>query len=173
MGKKKREEEVPVSRKERGMKKTTPSHLLTPFEEMEQMFGRLLPQGWARPFDLEHPFWRDMPSPFAGRLAPRVDIIERDKEIIVRAQLPGVEKKDIDLSINDNSLTIKGRTSHEEKEEKGDYYRRECSSGSFTRTFMLPHGVDGSKAKATFKNGVLELTIPKSEAPAGRKIEIE
>lgn len=106
-------------------------------------------------------------------MAPRVDIINHDSEIILRAQLPGVDKKDVDVSMTDNTVTIKGSTSHEEKEEKGDYYRRECSSGSFSRTFALPSEVNATKAKATFENGILESTIPKNETSKRRTIQID
>jgi HSP20 family protein len=92
---------------------------------------------------------------------PKVDVVERDNEIVVRAEVPGVDKKDLDVSVSDNAVTIKGSTRHEEKEEKGDYYHHEISTGTFSRMVSLPANVDGSKAKADFKDGVLELTIPK------------
>lgn len=170
---KRSDKEIPVIQKEQGMEPVEPGHLLTPFEEMEQLFERFFPHGWMRPFDFEHPLWKELPAPFAQRMAPRVDIINREAEVIVRAQLPGVDKKDLDVSMSGNTVSIKGRTRHEEKEERGDYYRRECSSGSFTRSFVLPNEVDGSKTRATFENGVLELTIPKSTESKRRKIEID
>lgn len=165
--------EVSVTHKKQDVKQAGPGHIMNPLDEMESMFERLFPHGWTRPFDFGHPFWKELPAPFSHRLAPRVDVINREREIMVRAQLPGVEKKDLDVSISDNTLTIRGHTSHEEQEEKGDYYRRECSSGSFTRTFVLPNEVDGDKAKATFENGILELTIPKSRESKQHKIQID
>lgn len=161
------EQEVPVTQADKDVKQATPDQTPDVFEDMEQMWDKFFSRGWM------HPFWREMPTPFAGRMAPRTDIIKRDHEIIVRMQLPGVDKKDVDVSISDNTVTIKGQTSHEEKEEHGDYYRRECSSGSFSRSFTLPSDVDGTKAKATFKNGVLELTIPKNEESKQHRIRIE
>jgi HSP20 family protein len=140
---------------------------------MEHMFEDFFTDRWMRPFDFGHPFWRELPTPLVGRTAPRVDIINRDNEIILRAQIPGVDKKDLDVSVSDNTVTIKGHTSHEEKEERGDYYRRECSSGSFSRTLTLPSEVDGTKAKAKFNDGILELTTPKNEESKRHNIQIE
>ena len=74
-----------------------------------------------------------MATPYEGK-TPSVDVIERDNEIMVKAELPGVDKKDLDISVTSNTVTIKGSTSHEEKEEKGDYYRCEISRGSYSRT---------------------------------------
>lgn len=85
----------------------------------------------------------------------------------------GVDKKDIDISVGEDSVTIKGETRKEEKEEKGDYYRCEISSGSFSRTVALPAAVDGAKATATFKDGVLELTLPKLKATKRHKISVK
>jgi len=102
-----------------------------------------------------------------------VDVIDRDDEVVVKAELPGVEKKDLDVSVTETSVTIKGTTSHEEKEEKGDYYRCEISRGAYARTVALPSYVDADKAKASFKDGVLELTLPKVEKSKRRSIEIK
>jgi len=172
-GKESREQTVPVGQEERDVKKVVPDHVLTPIEEMEHMFDDFFARRWVRPFDSYHSFWRDMPTPFIDRAFPRVDIINRDNELVLRAQVPGVDKKDLVVSMTDNAVTMKGHSSHEEKEERGDYYRRECSSGSFSRTFALPDEVDGSKAKATFNDGILELTIPKNEASKPHNIQID
>jgi HSP20 family protein len=87
--------------------------------------------------------------------------------------VPGVEKKDLDISVGEDSVTIKGSTSKEEKEEKGDYYRREISRGSFIRTVALPATVDGTKAKASFKDGMLELTLPKTEKAKRHSVKLD
>jgi HSP20 family protein len=104
---------------------------------------------------------------------PRVDVIDREDEILVRAEVPGVDKKDLEVSLTDNAVTIKGSTRHEEKEEKGDFYRSEISRGSFSRTVALPGEVDGDKAKASFKDGVVEIAMPKLEASKRRSIKVE
>jgi HSP20 family protein len=98
----------------------------------------------------------------ATTFTPRVDVSETDKEIKVSAELPGMDEKDIDVSLARDTLTIKGEKK-EEKEEKGeDYYRMERSYGSFTRSVSLRVEVDTDKVQATFKKGVLEITLPKT-----------
>jgi len=97
-----------------------------------------------------------------GTFSPSVDIQESVKDIKVTAELPGVDDKDIDVSLGKDSLTIKGEK-QEEKEDRGkDYYRMERSFGSFSRTIPLPAEVDTVRAKAEFKKGVLTVTLPKT-----------
>jgi HSP20 family protein len=104
-------------------------------------------------------------EPFMGRFGaftPSVDIKESEKDITVSAELPGMEDKDIDLSLNRDSLTIKGEKK-EEKEDKGkNYYRMERSYGSFIRTIPLPAEVDMDRVKAEFKKGILTVALPKT-----------
>ena len=102
---------------------------------------------------------------------PKVDIIDRDTEVVVKAELPGVEKDNLDISISENMLTIRASTQHEKKEEKGQYFRREMSRGELQRTLRLPGQVDGDKAKASFKDGILEISVPK--APGSRRQTIK
>ena len=124
------------------------------------------------PFRWQWPSWGELPAPFEGKV-PHVDVIDRDEEIVVRAEVPGVEKKDLDVSLTENTVTIKGEARREEKAEKGDYYRCEISRGAFARTVMLPSEVDADKAKASFKDGVLELTLPKIEKSKRRSIRLD
>ena len=79
----------------------------------------------------------------------------------------------MDVSLTENTLTIKGTTKHEEQEEHGDYFRREMSRGTFSRTVALPAEVDDGKAKASFKDGVLQLNLPKAETSKRRSIKVE
>lgn len=165
--------------KEKGkeIQKAAPARALGPFEDMERMMermfeGSLFPRGWMLPFRWERPLWREVAAPFEGRV-PSVDVVDREDEVVVRAELPGVEKKDLDVSMSDGTVTIKASTKHEEKEEKGDYYRCEISQGSFVRTVTLPAEVDGSKAKAKFKDGLLELTLPKVEKSKRHSISVD
>ena len=109
---------------------------------------------------------------FEGK-TPSVDVIEKDDEVIVKAELPGVDKKDLDISVTNNTVTIKGSTSHEEKEEKGDYYRSEISRGSYSRTLSLPAEVDEEKTKAKFKNGILKLTLPKLKKSKRHNVKVD
>jgi len=115
-----------------------------------------------------------------GTLAPRVDITEDNRMITVTAELPGVSEKDIDIALRDDQLTIKGekRSEHEENKESEGHvlHRTERSYGAFQRTLTLPYRVEPEQIAATFKEGVLRITIPKpADAQAqkeGRKIEI-
>ena len=103
---------------------------------------------------------------------PRVNVIDREDEVMVRAEIPGVHKDELDVSLSDNYLTIKGET-REEKEEKGEFYRSEIHHGSFTRTVRLPETVRGEKAKARFEDGLLEITIPKTEKAKRHSVKID
>jgi HSP20 family protein len=162
------------SEKETGkeIKKAEPAHLLSPFEEWDRFYENIFPRHWLRSANWEWPRLGGMASPFSGKL-PRVDVIDREKEVLVRAELPGVEKDKIDISMTDNSITIKGSTSHEEKEEKGEYYRSEIVRGAFTRTVPLPSEVNSDKAKAQYNDGILEITVPKEEKARRRPVKIE
>ena len=153
-------------------KKASPETALTSFEEMDRMFDDFFSRGWMRPFRFSHPSWSHLPAPFKGR-TPQVDMVDRDKEIFIKAELPGVDKKDLEISMTSNSVTIKGSTKAEEKEEKGDYHRCEISQGSFTRSLSLPAEVDTDKAKAKFKHGVLKLTIPKIKTSKRKSVKVE
>lgn len=163
--------ETKVEKESKGMQKAEPARALSVYEEMDRMFDRFFPQSWA-PFRMGFPSWGDMMKPLEG-VMPRVDVIDRDDEIVVKAELPGVKKEDIDVSMTDHTLTIKGSSRSEEKEEKGEYYRCEISRGEFARTIGLPENVDSAKTKASFKDGVLELVMPKLEKSQRRTITVE
>lgn len=165
MAKEKKEQ----SKKE--LQKVEPTQVLSPFEEMERMFATPFPHGWIHPFRFNFPSFPETKA-FEGK-TPSVDVIEHDNEVIVKAELPGVDKKDIDISVTNNTVTIKGSTSHEEKEEKGDYYRCEISQGSYSRTLSLPAEVDEEKTKAKFKNGILKLTLPKLKKSKRHNVKVE
>lgn len=154
---------------------TVPARFMSPLEEveniMERMMERVLGRGFLRPFHWEAG-WPDLRTAFEG-VSPKLDVIDRDTEVVVRAQVPGVDKKNLEVNVAENLLTIKGTTSHEEKEEKGDFHRREMSWGSFSRTVTLPAEVDETKARASLKDGVLELVLPKVAASRRRSIKVE
>jgi HSP20 family protein len=136
---------------------------ITPFEEMDRLFDSFLSRNWLSPFNYSWPRKQLFQSSIDAKI-PTVDVIDRDNEIVVRSEIPGVDKKDLEVTMTDNTVTIKGNTRKEEKEEKGDYYYHEISSGAFSRTVSLPCDVNSSETKSTFKDGVLELTVPKSKA---------
>jgi len=108
-------------------------------------------------------------------ISPAVDIFEEGDDLVVKAELPGINKENIEVKVTDDYITISGEKKKEEKIEKKDYYRYERSYGSFSRTFRLPVDVQTDKAKAKFENGVLEIRIPKTEEAKTkeRKLQIE
>lgn len=157
---------------------TTPSIIKHPIAEMERafdrFFGRGFPSLWhGRDFPVMDSLFGDSLLEFKGQRLPNIDVVDRDSEILVRAEVPGVDKKDLTISLTDNLLTIKGESKTEKKEEKGDYHRREISSSAFARSFSLPGSVDSTKAAASLKDGVLEITLPKAESSRKRNIEVK
>jgi len=106
-------------------------------------------------------------------IIPNVDMYDRKSEIVVKAQLPGVEKENVDITISKDSLTIKGEIKREEEEEKEDYYCSECTYGTFLRTIPLPSEIDTAKAKAEFKNGVLKIKLPKLEEAKAKEVKVK
>ena len=127
--------------------------------------------------DLFGRFFDDWLSPrMSGEVrgwSPAIDMLDRKDEIVLRADLPGLERNDVDVSVENGVLTIRGERRGEEQAREDDYYCCERWTGSFTRTMTLPQGSDPSQIKATFKNGVLEVHIPKTAQAVGRKIEIK
>ncbi len=138
--------------------------------EMERYFDEIFHQ----PFSLlGHPMWPRPQITDQKVISPTVDIFEEDKEIVVKAEIPGMKKNDISVDIGENSITISGEKKQEKKVDKKNYHRVECSYGSFFRSFRLPDNVITDKAKASFKNGVLEIRMPKSGKWKKKKITIE
>lgn len=112
-------------------------------------------------------------KPELGVIVPNIALYDRKNEIVLKAELPGINKEDIDLTITKDSLTLKGEIKKEEEVKEEDYYACEMSYGSFTRTIALPVEVDSVKAKASFKNGILEVVLPKKEEAKPKEIKIE
>ncbi len=107
-----------------------------------------------------------------GEWAPTVDVAETDENIIVTAELPGVKQNDVEISVVNDVLTLKGEKREEKEIKKENYHRIERSYGSFQRSITLPTGVHADKAKATYKDGVLTVTIPKVEEAKPKSIKI-
>lgn len=107
-----------------------------------------------------------------GSWAPAVDIFERGDDLIIRAEIPGVDKDDIDVNVEKNTLTIRGERKREKEYEEDRTFRMERVFGSFVRTFSLPRTVDASGISASYSNGVLELQLPKAEEAKPKRIEI-
>jgi HSP20 family protein len=107
-----------------------------------------------------------------SRLAPAVDIVEKEGEIVISAELPGIDQKDIDVEIHDGILTISGEKKGEAKTEDGDYCRCERTYGRFERSFSLPVRVNAEAVKASYKRGVLEVHLPIAEEAKAKKVDI-
>ena len=104
--------------------------------------------------------------------APRVDVEETEKEILVKADLPGIDPKAVEISIQDNVLTVRGEKKEEKEEKKKNYHRVERFTGSFHRAIPLPPGADAEKMAATSTNGVVTITVPKKPEAQPRKITV-
>ncbi len=110
---------------------------------------------------------------FERTFSPALDVMENANGFTVTCELPGIDKKEIDISIASNVLTIKGQKKGETEEKKGKFYRRESWSGSFHRTLPLPALVDGDKISALLENGVLTITLPKKEEAKPKQISVQ
>jgi HSP20 family protein len=137
-----------------------------PFEGLRRQVDRLFEDFdrgfWRSPFRSAlalEPFWR---TEMTWPAAPAVDITESDKAYEITADLPGISEKDIEVKLAAGGLVIKGRKQEEKEEKRKDYYLHERRFGSFGRTFRVPDGVDVDKVEASFKNGVLTVTLPKT-----------
>jgi HSP20 family protein len=107
-------------------------------------------------------------------LAPRLDVVERSNEFVVKAELPGVKKEDIDVSVENGVLTINAETRSETEEKEGDrVIRQERRYGKYVRSLRLGKAVDEKKVKATYKDGILELVLPKAEEVKPKKISVD
>ncbi len=137
------------------------SELTTLREEMDKMWNRFFGGEWP---SLET---------FRGEWAPSVDVSETKDSVVVRAEVPGLEPKDIDISLSNDVLTIRGKKEQEKEEKEENYHRIERSYGSFSRSIRLPREVQGNKIKANYKNGVLRITLPKSKEAKEIKIKVE
>lgn len=151
----KAQEAVPV---ETPAERSLEARLLAPLQEMERVLDTFRRRDWLAPMS-EWPRWPELS--LEGRF-PSIDVVNRDKEIQIKAEVPGVEKDDLTVTVTDRTLTIRGESRHEEESGEGELHRREIRTGSFSRTLTLPEDVDGSKAKASYKDGVLELKLPKA-----------
>jgi len=109
----------------------------------------------------------------SGEWFPSLDVAETKNDLVVKAEVPGMDAKNIGISISDGVLTIKGEKKEEREEKEADYHLVERSYGAFTRSIRLPAEVHGDKINATYKNGVLKITLPKSEEAKKKEIKIK
>ncbi len=145
-----------------------PMRELERFERhMEDLFDRFFREPFFRPWAWERPFWR------AEEWTPAIEGHVENGNLIVKADLPGIDPKEVSISVQGNQLTIAGERKREAKEEKEGYLYEELAYGKFARTITLPAGVDTEKIKATYKDGVLEITMPAPKELAPKRIQIE
>jgi len=148
---------------------------------LEERMNRLFNEFWESP---ELVGWRGprllgpgketaLPALREGLRMPAVDVSEDDKEVKVTAEIPGVSKEDIKINITENHIEISAETKAETKEERKGYVYRERRYGSFYRSLALPSPVDANKTKASYKNGILEVVMPKSEKVKKTQIKVE
>jgi HSP20 family protein len=128
-------------------------------------------------WDLFDRFFEDLELPMRFReeteFTPAFDVSETEKELIVKAEVPGMDKKDININLSDGLLTITGEKKHEKKEEGENYHCFETRYGKFSRTMRLPTDVDTEKVDAMYKDGVLTITLPKTETVKPKTVEIK
>lgn len=125
-------------------------------------------------FDMMEKPGRSRKNWFDGGIwAPAVDLIDKNDKLLAKVELPGVDKKDVKLSLNDSNLTIQGEMKKDEETKNDDYYYRERAYGTYSRTISLPAEIDKENIKAKFKNGILEITMPKKPEVKPKEITIE
>jgi HSP20 family protein len=131
--------------------------------EMDRIFNELIPFSWRlEEADLDTGFW-----------SPKTDMTETDNEYLIAVDLPGMTKKDLQINCYDNVLTIEGERKQEKNEKHNGYLRNERSFGAFKRSVMLPAPIIDDKIKASFKDGVLKVTVPKAEISKRKTVAIE
>ncbi|MBD0371517.1 MAG: Hsp20/alpha crystallin family protein [Pyrinomonadaceae bacterium] len=139
-----------------------------PFRDLRSLqdeVNRLFSTNLSRAFDDE--------GIARGAWMPNVDIYENKDQIVLEAELPGMNREDFDLSIENNIITLRGERKFEKKDDGDNYHRVERAYGTFTRSFTLPQTVSAEGATAEYKNGVLRVTLPKREEVKARRIEIK
>lgn len=140
---------------------TTPVNNLR--REMDRIFNELIPFSWRL----------DESETNLGTWTPTTDMMETDNEYVIKVDLPGLTKKDIQINAHDNVLTIEGERRKESKEEKAGYLRNERYFGTFKRSIMLPASIMDENIKASFKDGVLKINVPKAEKSKRKSVPIE
>ena len=141
---------------------------------MEEFFGTHFPrrwmEGWSEPFAWRRPPWADDGEAF--EVWPKVDVLDKNDAIVVRAEMPGIKKEDLEVTITGDRLTLEAKREFEEKEEKEDFFRSEIAYGRMFRVVPLPVEVKGDEAVAEIKDGVLEVSLPKVEAITPHSVKV-
>jgi HSP20 family protein len=142
------------------------SKALAPFQEMERRFQemeRRFDDFFRSPFSFMPPWMPRLRMPEMEEISPSIDVFTEGEDVVVKAELPGIKRKDIHVNLTGDTIIISGEKEKEEKIEKKDYHSVECSYGSFRRSFSLPAEIEPERASAKFKSGVLEIRMPKTE----------
>jgi HSP20 family protein len=140
-----------------------------PFRDLESIQNEM-----NRMFDSSLVKWGDRDtSLLEGAWSPAVDIYDSKDTVMVKADIPGMSKDDIDVSVHNDILTIKGEKNHEKEIKEKDFVRTERFYGSFQRAIRLPAGIDAAKVGANYKNGVLEIILPKKEESKPKQLKID
>ena len=157
--------------KEKETKAVAPWRPFTGLTRWESEMDRMMDDFFGRRM---RPWWPERWQRGEGELTtPAVDVFEEKDEIVVKAELPGMDNNDIEVNISDSELILKGEKKKEEKVEEKDYYRCERSYGAFLRSVELPTDVQADKIKASFKNGILEVRLPKTEEAKTKQITVK
>ena len=151
----------PTQRQKERAIQTSDQPFLTFQQEMNRLFDDFFGRSALEPFGAFRQEW--------DAFSPRVDVAETDSEIVVSAELPGLDDEDIEVSLARGLLTISGEKKQEKEKKDRDYYRVERSYGSFQRSVALPSEVDANKVDAVFRKGVLTVTLPKKGGEKARK----
>ena len=142
-----------------------------PFKDMEEIQKRMASLWNWEPFRSANGQEETLT---VAEWSPNVDIVEDEKEFLIKAELPDMKREDVKVTVEDNVLTLSGERRQEKEEKNKRYHRIECEYGSFTRSFTLPAGTQGDKVAAEFKEGVLRIHLPKDgKATAGKSVEIK
>jgi HSP20 family protein len=151
-----------------------PTEIMPRAQDMERWFDRMVEEFWRRPFPtlLRPERWWPAETGMMMRM-PAVDVYEEKDDVVIKAEIPGLSKEDISVQVTDSTLTIKGEKKRQEEVKEDDYYRCERSFGSFTRAVALPCDVKADQVKASFKNGVLEVRMPKTEEAKKKAITVK
>lgn len=174
----KRAKSVPVKKqkeKSAGREVTSPARSASPFAGLRHEIDRIFDE-FTRGFPFGRGLFDIERAPSAlGVASPSVDVVERDKAFEISAELPGMDEKDIEVTLTDDLLTIKGEKREEREEKKEGYFLSERRFGSFERSFRVPSGVDTGSVGATFEKGVLRIVLPKSKEAQqkSRKVEVK
>jgi len=152
----------------------TPAEIMPRAQAMERLFERMIDDIWRRPFPslLRPERWWPAETGMMMQM-PAVDVYEEKDDVVIKAEIPGLSKEDINVQVTDSTLTIQGEKKREEEVKEDNYYRCERSFGSFTRAVALPCDVKADQVKASFKNGVLEVRMPKTEEAKKKAITVK